>query len=437
MKTGDFKLNCKIIDYSYQGLGIARVDNFVVFIPYAVYGNLYNIKITEVKKNFAFGKIIDFEPTPVPCPYYYKCGGCHLQHLDYKQQLGFKNQLMMSNCKRNHIDCQLNMVVASPEEWGYRNKLSLPATMVDGRLALGFFASKSHNVVPIETCLNGNQFINKYIPIVEECLNQIKEVSYNRRTRKGNVRHVMIRGHNITGVVTIVTKTGRLRDESTFESLMRARGINNIVINKQPKDNSEILGITNRTLCGSDSVTLTIDNDKFAVKPNAFFQVNQQVNNLIIKFIKHNISFENKIVLDAFCGTGTLGLSLCAQVTMLIGIDIEPQAIACAKENSKRMGFKNTKYICGDIEHEINHLKQPFDIVIVDPPRQGLLNKFIQLLITTKPSEIIYISCDPNTLFRDIKSLSSCYKVKKIQPFDMFPNTYHLENVVLLSRIEQ
>lgn len=434
MKVGDYQQNCEIIDYSFQGLGITKIDNRVIFIPYAKVGERHDIQITSLKKNFGYGTIVGYTENKKICQYYYKCGGCNLLHLSYKQQLAMKNTVVHNYLKRSGLSANLNTIIPSPSQFEYRNKLTLSTVMEFGTLRLGLRQKKSHTVVPITICQNVNREISQLVPIIEDCLNQIQEVSYNSKTKTGNIKHIMIRANKNQHLVTVVTKTGRVKDMDTFITLMCTRGITNININKQQLDNQQILGKKSNSISGNQTLLLPIADKNFRVKDKSFFQVNIEINNLIIKYLQQHIDFQNKTILDAFCGTGTIGLSLGARDSKIIGIDLEQSAIEMARENAKNFGNQNASYICSDIEQGIASLNYEFDIVIIDPPRQGIFEHFTNLLLTTLPKQIVYISCDANTLFRDLKILSEKYEIEKIQPFDMFPNTYHVENVVLMMR---
>lgn len=434
MTKGSIYKNVSVVDYSFQGLGVVKIDNFTIFVPFVKTGDEIDIEITDLKKNFGYGKALNYDLNKVECPYYYECGSCNMMHMPYGEQIGLKQKTLLNLMHKNLIYSKLEYFCSTDNREQYRNKISLPVHHVEGKLRLGYYRRSSHNLIPITKCNLANDTLNSLITPIEEILNQIGEHSYNYRNMRGNVRHVVLRGNSDNVMVTITTQTGKLKDEDYLVSeLSKYDFIKSIIINTQKSKSRVILGNKNRVIFGNQYIDLELAGKNFKVKPNAFFQVNQEMTNNIFDYINEQVDFTNKNVIDAFCGTGTIGLALANDAKSIVGIEIAREAVESANLNKELLELDNVKYICDDIENAIVKLDiDGFDVAIVDPPRSGLAQNMKQALVAMQLNEIVYISCDPSTLMRDIGELMMHYEVETIKGFDMFPNTNHIETVAHL-----
>lgn len=438
MNKGTVFKNQEVIDYSFQGMGVIKIDNFTIFVPFVQKGQVIDVELTVIKKNYGFGKALNAKLKEVACPHYYECGSCNLMHLEYQDQIELKQNTLANLIRKNLVQTNLEPFQPTNNEFNYRNKIAMPVHFIDGSLKLGYYERNSHKLLPINNCLVADESLNAVISIIEKSLNLMHETAYNYKLVKGNVRHVVIRGNNDNVMVTIVTKSGKLRNQQLLvDMLTEASNVKSIVINTQKSKSRTILGKENKAIYGTDSIDLDMYGSKFKVKPNAFFQLNIDTTNMIYDYITSLTNFENKHLLDAFCGTGTIGLALADKAKSILGIEIDKEAVESAKVNKKQLGIENAKYICEDIEKAISKVNiDDLEIVIVDPPRSGLATNMKQALINMHIDELIYISCDPSTLIRDVSELITHYEVVSIKGFDMFPNTNHFETVAYLKKRE-
>lgn len=434
MNKGSIIKQVEVVDYSYQGLGVVKVDNFSIFVPFVNPGETIDIEITDLKKNYGFGKAINYQLAEVPCPYYYKCGSCNLMHMPYGAQIGLKQKTLLNLMHKNMIHANLEYFCSTDDRFNYRNKVAMPIHHIDGQLKLGYYKRNSHSLIPIDNCMLANEQLNHLIKPLENILNKLGEHSYNYKTKRGNLRHIVLRGDQRGVAVMVTTKQGKIKNEDLLiDELSKYSIVKSIIINTQKSSSRNIIGPNNRIIYGQNSIELKLAGIDFDVKPNAFFQVNQEMTNNILMHIKQTIQFDNKKVLDAFCGTGTIGQALASSAHSIVGIEIDQEAVLSAKHNAEKNQMNNVQYICDDIENAINAFNRgAFDVALVDPPRSGLAANMKSAIIRMHPREIIYVSCDPSTLMRDLGELITHYEVKSIKGFDMFPNTNHIETVAHL-----
>ncbi len=439
MNKGTIYNQVLVVDYSFQGMGVVKIDNFTIFVPFVEAGTKVDIVITDLKKNFGYGQVIEPNYPKVECPYYYSCGSCNMMHLPYGEQIGLKQKTLLNLMHKNMIYTKLEYFCSTDNRVNYRNKIAMPVHYIDGKLKLGYYKRSSHSLIPVASCLLADNNLNQLIAPIETALNEMGEYAYNYRNNRGNVRHVVLRGNADNVMVTITSAKGRLNDEQLLiECMAKYPQVTSIVINHQPAKSRVILGTSNRVIFGLETINLNLNGLDFKVKPNAFFQVNQEMTNNIFDYINQMIDCQGKNVLDAFCGTGTIGLALAKNAKSIVGIEIDHEAVESAKANALELGITNAKYICDDIEQAISSLDiKQFDLAIVDPPRSGLAANMKQALVNMQLSELVYISCDPSTLMRDIGELSVIYEIESIKGFDMFPNTNHIETVAHLKLREE
>lgn len=444
-----------IISQGYEGEGIAKInDTFPIFIEGALKGEKVNAKIVKSKKNFAYAKLINvIEPSKERCEARCKinkrCGGCKLQHSTYIEQLNFKFE-RVKDCiaKIGKLDDSIvKFPLGMEEPWRYRNKVQLPIGMINGELKIGFFAPRSHDIIDMESCLIQDEIADKVVKLTREWIKKNNIKPYNvdgKYDESGILRHIMIRRGFKTNEVMIVLVTNgkKLPNKSEFIKLMldNITGLKSIVQSINSKPTNVILGDECLTLWGEPTISDYIGNFKFNISPLSFFQVNPiQTEVLYGKALEYAKLTGNETVFDAYCGTGTITLFLSQKAKKVYGVEIIPQAIENANINAKENGVDNVEFFVGESEVVIPDLINKgvkADVVVVDPPRKGCDVKLLNAITNINAKRIVYVSCDPSTLARDLAVLEeNGYKTIEVQPVDMFPQTAHIENVALLLKL--
>lgn len=441
-----------IISQGYEGEGIAKIDNkYPIFIEGALKGEKVKVRIVKVNKNFAYGKLMEvLEPSEErvnpPCAIYKRCGGCKLQHASYKAQLDFKwDRVKDCVSKIGKLDPTIVKYPLGMENpWRYRNKVQLPIGLINGEVKIGFFAPRSHDIIDMESCLIQDEIGDKVVKLTREWIEKFNIRPYNvdgEYDEKGIVRHIMIRRGFTTNEVMIVLVTNgeKLPHKEEFVDLMvkNIPGIKSVIQNINSKKTNVILGLESKTLWGEDTILDYIGDFRFNISPLSFFQVNPiQTEVLYGKALEYANLTGNEEVFDAYCGTGTITLFLSQKAKKVYGVEIIPQAIDNAWINAKENKVENVEFFVGESEVVIPDLINKgvkADVVVVDPPRKGCDKKLLDAITNIDAKKIVYVSCDPSTLGRDLKVLEeNGYKTLEVQPVDMFPNTAHIENVALL-----
>lgn len=441
-----------IISQGYEGEGIAKIDNkYPIFIEGALKGEKVKVRIVKVNKNFAYGKLMEVleaseERVNPPCAIYKRCGGCKLQHASYKAQLDFKwDRVKDCVSKIGKLDSSIVKYPLGMENpWRYRNKVQLPIGLINGEVKIGFFAPRSHDIIDMESCLIQDEIGDKVVKLTREWIEKFNIRPYNvdgEYDEKGIVRHIMIRRGFTTNEVMIVLVTNgeKLPHKEEFVDLMvkNILGIKSIIQNINSKKTNVILGLESKTLWGEDTISDYIGDFRFNISPLSFFQVNPiQTEVLYGKALEYANLTGNEEVFDAYCGTGTITLFLSQKAKKVYGVEIIPQAIDNAWINAKENKVENVEFFVGESEVVIPDLINKgvkADVVVVDPPRKGCDKKLLDAITNIDAKKIVYVSCDPSTLGRDLQVLEeNGYKTLEVQPVDMFPNTAHIENVALL-----
>ena len=441
-----------IISQGYEGEGIAKIDNkYPIFIEGALKGEKVKVRIVKVNKNFAYGKLMEVleaseERVNPPCAIYKRCGGCKLQHASYKAQLDFKwDRVKDCVSKIGKLDPSIVKYPLGMEEpWKYRNKVQLPIGLINGEVKIGFFAPRSHDIIDMESCLIQDEIGDKVVKLTREWIEKFNIRPYNvdgEYDEKGVVRHIMIRRGFTTNevMVVLVTNGEKLPHKEEFVDLMvkNIPGIKSVIQNINSKKTNVILGLESKTLWGEDTISDYIGDFRFNISPLSFFQVNPtQTEVLYGKALEYANLTGNEEVFDAYCGTGTITLFLSQKAKKVYGVEIIPQAIDNAWINAKENKVENVEFFVGESEVVIPDLINKgvkADVVVVDPPRKGCDKKLLDAITHIDAKKIVYVSCDPSTLGRDLKVLEeNGYKTLEVQPVDMFPNTAHIENVALL-----
>lgn len=441
-----------IISQGYEGEGIAKIDNkYPIFIEGALKGEKVKVRIVKVNKNFAYGKLMEVldaseERVNPPCAIYKRCGGCKLQHASYKAQLDFKwDRVKDCVSKIGKLDPSIVKYPLGMENpWRYRNKVQLPIGLINGEVKIGFFAPRSHDIIDMESCLIQDEIGDKVVKLTREWIEKFNIRPYNvdgEYDEKGIVRHIMIRRGFTTNevMVVLVTNGEKLPHKEEFVDLMvkNIPGIKSVIQNINSKKTNVILGLESKTLWGEDTISDYIGDFRFNISPLSFFQVNPiQTEVLYGKALEYANITGNEEVFDAYCGTGTITLFLSQKAKKVYGVEIIPQAIDNAWINAKENKVENVEFFVGESEVVIPDLINKgvkADVVVVDPPRKGCDKKLLDAITNIDAKKIVYVSCDPSTLGRDLKVLEeNGYKTLEVQPVDMFPNTAHIENVALL-----
>ena len=435
-----------VIDgYSSEGLGIARVNGAVVFVPHAVRGEELDLRITKVMKTSCAGEIVKIhDPSPErmepECPYAGKCGGCAYRHLTYPEELWAKRQRVQDALTRiGGLELTVEEILGAKNPEHYRNKSQYPVG-ADG--SIGFFQARTHKVVPIRRCLIQTEAADRTAQAVGEWMRRYKISAYDETTGKGLVRHVCVRvnrkGESLCCVVVNGNKVPREPELAAYVTAAVPHTVG-VLLNSNTRRGNVVLGDKYRTLFGRNYLMDTLCGLEFKLSMPSFYQVNRdQAEVLYGKALEFAGLTGNETVLDLYCGIGTITLCLAKAAKRVIGAEIVPPAIRDAKENALRNHIENAEFFCGDAADIAAKLESDGlrpDVVTVDPPRKGLAPEVIASVAAMGPEKVVYVSCDPATLGRDVKIFREFgYEAKRAAAVDMFPGTAHVETVVLLSR---
>lgn len=436
-----------VIDgYSSEGLGIARVNGAVVFVPHAVRGEEIDLRITKVMKTSCAGEIVKIHnPSPErmepECPYAGKCGGCAYRHLTYPEELWAKRQRVQDALTRiGGLELTVEEILGAKNPEHYRNKSQYPVG-ADG--SIGFFQARTHKVVPIRRCLIQTEAADRTAQAVGEWMRRYKISAYDETTGKGLVRHVCVRvnrkGESLCCVVVNGNKVPREPELAAYVTAAVPHTVG-VLLNSNTRRGNVVLGDKYRTLFGRNYLMDTLCGLEFKLSMPSFYQVNRdQAEALYGKALEFAGLTGNETVLDLYCGIGTITLCLAKAAKRVIGAEIVPPAIRDAKENALRNHIENAEFFCGDAADIAAKLESDGlrpDVVTVDPPRKGLAPEVIASVAAMGPEKVVYVSCDPATLGRDVKIFREFgYEAKRAAAVDMFPGTAHVETVCLLSKL--
>lgn len=385
------------------GQGITFVDDVITFVPNTIPGDIVDIKIVKKKKKYNVGKVINYiklskDRIDYKCPYFNKCGGCVLQSISYDATINFKLNKVINLFNKYNLDIKPE-IVKNPSDYNYRNKIKL--MVIDGKI--GYFETNSHTLVEINECIIASKAINKVIPLLK-----------NFNIINGNI---VIRCNLNDEILIIIESNDKLNiDIDVLKEKIKLVGI---VVN-------------NKTIYGDNFLIECINDIYYKISYDSFFQINPYVASKLFNIVKENID-KTDIVLDLYCGVGTLSLNTALNANEVIGVEIVPNAVLNAIYNAKINKINNTKFILNDAQDAVGKINKKFDKIIIDPPRSGLTKKTIDTILTIMPKKIIYVSCDPNTLIRDILLLKDKYSIEKSYILDMFSYSYHVECICILN----
>ncbi len=438
----------EIIDNGFEGEGIAKIDDYTIFIPGAIKGEKIKVLIVKLKTSYAFGKIIEIIEKSkyridADCATYKRCGGCNLRHVDYEETLNMKQnavQSLVNKTLNNPIEVRKTVAMGNP--YHYRNKLQFPIGLdKNGEPIVGVFANRTHEIIPVQGCAIQDV---QSIQIAKYVIDAIKKFGlsvYDEKTGKGLMRHVVVKSAKSTGeyMVILVVNANELQHSKEIASslISKCNLITSIIVNVNMKNTNVILGDKNITIYGKDYIMDKLGDYYFKISPLSFYQVNPvQAEALYNYAIEAAGITKNDIVFDLYCGIGTISIFMANYAKEVYGVEIVEQAIEMAKENAKFNEIQNTNFIAGDTELVLTDLienkKVNPDVIIVDPPRKGLDRTSINNILKVKPRRVVYISCNPASLVRDLELMEETYDIKVVQPFDMFCFTSHVECVAVM-----
>ena len=439
----------EIIDLNHMGQGVAKIDNFVVFVSGAITGDTVEIEITETKKNYAIGQIInvvnpsEFRTEP-PCKYYEQCGGCQLMHMDYNEQLRYKKNRVINELNRADIHFEESIVqdtMGMEDPYRYRNKTAFSVTERNNKIQIGPYEQGTYNTVDINSCMLQSKEADNAVEAFKNLMTKYGIKPYNKKTKQGIIRNIVIRNNRKDELMLIIVTTTEnfpSKDNLVRDITSLVPNIRTVVQNINDKDTNLILGRKNITLYGEGTITDMIDDLIFTISPETFFQINPvQTEKLYQTAIQYADIDKDDICFDIYCGIGTISLMAAKRAKKVYGVEIVEQSIINARENADKNNINNTEFFAGKAEVVVPRLyKQNIkaDIVIVDPPRKGCEKEVIDTIISMSPKKVVYVSCNPSTLARDVKLLeNSGYKLEKVQPVDQFPWTVHVECVIMMT----
>ena len=439
----------EIVDIGQGGVGIGKFEGFTVFVDGGLIKDKIKVKIIKSKKNYAVGEIVEIlEPSPYrverKCSKELKaCGGCQIQELDYKEQLKLKTNEVKQVISRigKLDDVVIHDALGMEEPFRYRNKAQFPIQKVDGVPVIGFYKKKSHDIIPTDQCIIQHDVNDKIIKIIKTYIRAYNVSIYDEKTHTGVLRHLVTKvGFTTKEVMVVLVANGRkLPYLNELASVLKENilGFKTLVVNINREKTNVILGNENRIIYGDGKINDNIGDLVFEISPLSFFQVNPiQTEVLYNKALEYANLGENDTVFDIYCGIGTISLFLAQKAKKVYGIEIVEEAIKDAKRNAEINKLDNVEFYVGKAEEVVPKMYKQgkrANVVVVDPPRKGCDEKVLDTIISMQPDRVVYVSCNPSTLARDLNYLDERgYKCLEVQPVDMFPHSVHIENVALI-----
>lgn len=449
-------LELEISSLTDDGSGVGRYHGFTLMVPGALPGEKVRAHVIKIQKSYAIAKLTEIlqaspERVEPECPVYDKCGGCQWMHMAYPHQLTCKRDQVVSCLRRiGHISEDVLpdekiLPVLGMEEWHhYRNKAQYPVQSIDGKLRSGFYAPHSHRLVPSDTCLIQSEKAVRLMPQVLEIAEKLQMTAYDEISGKGELRHILIRDDEETGEVSLclVINAGHLSRKDEWIREIDKLGIQSFSVNINRTRSNVILGPTTKIVYGQPYMTAKIGDLQYHVSPVSFFQVNSLQVKVLYDRVRELLELENEDILwDAYCGAGTIGLYMARDVRKVYGVEIVPEAVENARENARLNHIGNAEFFVGKAEEIMpEKISQGLRAgkVVVDPPRSGCEKALLDALLQMKPERIVYVSCNPSTLARDLEYLliPGTYQISLVQPVDMFPASGHVETIAALQRMD-
>lgn len=459
----------KITDIGVNGEGIGKVDGYTLFIKDAVIGDTVEAKVMKAKKNYGYARLMKvLSPSPdrvTPrCAFARKCGGCQIQEMSYGRQLAFKEQKVRGNLERiggfskDLLDRVMEPVLGMEEPFGYRNKAQFPfGTDKEGNPVTGFYAGRTHDIIPNTDCALGAPENREILEIILGFMKKYQISPYDENTGNGLIRHALIRCGSSTGeimVCLVVNGEEIPHVDALIDRLAEMPGMTSITLSPNTRRTNVIMGDSFKVLWGQGYITDYIGNIKYQISPLSFYQVNPiQTEKLYSLALEYADLKGGETVWDLYCGIGTISLFLAQKAGKVYGVEIIPQAIDDARKNAEINGIENAEFFVGKAEEVLPRWYQEnegaeavfrgersrgrADVIVVDPPRKGCDEALLDTIVKMQPERVVYVSCDPATLARDLKVLcGKGYELEKVRAVDMFPMTVHVETVVLMSRVK-
>ena len=452
----------EITDIGVSGEGIGHVDGYTLFIKDAVIGDVIEAKVMKAKKNYGYARLMkvitpsEYRVEP-KCAFARRCGGCQIQEMSYDRQLVFKDQKIRGNLERiggftkDQIDTVMQPVGGMEHPFGYRNKAQFPfGTDKEGNPITGFYAGRTHDIIANTDCALGVEQNKEILEIILQYMRENKIKSYDEKTGKGLIRHALIRyGFKTKEIMVCLVVNGKKlpKAERLIEKLIQIEGMTSITISPNTRRDNVIMGDSYEILWGQGYITDYIGNVKYQISPLSFYQVNPvQTEKLYGLALEYADLKGDETVWDLYCGIGTISLFLAQKAKQVYGVEIVPQAIDDAKENAKINAIDNAEFFVGkaeevlpeyyaEYEREHNGETAHADVIVVDPPRKGCDEILLETIVKMQPEKVVYVSCDSATLARDLKYLcANGYEIKMCRGVDQFPQSVHVETVVLLSQ---
>ncbi len=446
------RLLVHVEDLTHDGAGVAKVDGYPLFIQGALPGEDVHVHVLKTLKSYGFAKLLEIQnasPNRVdaPCPVFDTCGGCQIQHLSYEGQKLFKQKMVRDAITRigKLPDVPVHAVKGMEEPWRYRNKSQIPFGVQNGQTVAGFYESRSHNIADTDVCLIQTVEADAIMNGLKKSLVEMGIEPYEEQTHRGQLRHVVVRKARATGeiMIVLVTKKKKFPQAEKAIELIRALVPDTVSIiqNINSEKTNVIFGNETVVLWGKEVIEDRIGDVRFEISARSFYQINPiQTETLYGQALEYAQLTGTETVIDAYCGIGTISLFLAQQAKFVMGVEIVPQAIEDAKRNAELNGFTNTLFEAGPAEQVIPKWYKEgktADVLVVDPPRKGCDEQLLRTILQQRPGRVVYVSCNPSTLARDLRILEDGgYRTKEVQPVDMFPQTTHCEAVAWLELAE-
>lgn len=438
----------KIIDISHEGKGIIKVDGYTVFVKDGLIDDIVDVKITKAKKNYGFGEILNIVEESKyriksKCKVSNECGGCQFQELEYKKQLEYKEEKVKNNLIRiGEIENpNINKIIGMEEPYRYRNNVQLPVGSYKKEPIIGYYKKGSKYIVDTDICLIQNEIADRAIEVLRDFMKKNSIEGYNERNNTGIIKHLVVRTAEKTKdtmIVLVVNKKLPKADELVKIFLEKIKEIKTIIVNINKEDNTLLYGNKSEILYGDGYIEDTVGELKFNISPKSFFQVNSVQTEKLYGKVKEYLNLNgDEVLIDLYCGIGTIGMYLSDSCKKIIGVEFVKESIEDGKKNLILNNINNMEFIEGLAEDILPKLVEEnikIDALVVDPPRKGLDEKVVEAILKLKPKKLVYVSCDPATLARDLKILKDNYNIKEVQPVDMFPMGVHVESLTLLMR---
>ena len=454
----------EITDIGVNGEGIGKHDGYTLFVKDAVIGDKAEVKVMKAKKNYGYARLMRvLEPSAdrvgPRCAFARKCGGCQIQEMSYERQLAFKEQKVRGNLERlggfdgELLDQVMEPILGMDNPFGYRNKAQFPfGTDREGKPVTGFYAGRTHDIIANTDCALGVPVDQEILEIILDFMKSEGISAYDEKTGKGLIRHVLIRyGFTTKEIMVCLVINGRKIPgaEKLIEKLTAISGMTSITISPNTRQTNVIMGDTYEVLWGQGFITDYIGTVRYQISPLSFYQVNPvQTEKLYSQALEYAGLKGGETVWDLYCGIGTISLFLAEKAGQVYGVEIVPQAIDDARKNARINGISNAEFFVGKAEEVLPEYYEDYarehsgararaDVIVVDPPRKGCDQALLETIVKMAPERVVYVSCDPATLARDLKVLcGGGYALEKVRPVDMFPQTVHVETVVLLSKLK-